>query len=379
MLKNKSLKKIIYIATPWGPVGGGMYKVADYLIQTQTISENNNVELRALDTRGNGHSIFSLFFIIRAIFVLIFSRLNKQLVGVHINIAERLSVVRKGVLILICKVLGVPVVLHLHAAQFPQFYGRLPRFLKSLIKYIFSLPKVCIVLGKSAKDFVEIDLKVPESKIEIVINGVPAPIIPRRFPNSKDFLNVLFLGNLSERKGVSDFLKALINVRCCCPSLSVTLAGGGDVEIYRKKTVEYRLDDLVKFEGWVDQQRAANLLANTDVLILPSYDEGLPLVILEALSNGVAVVCSPVGEIPNFLTDRLDVMFVKPGDVDGIATVLKDVLSNSDLRSRLEEQGKKTYTDKFSVTQFFDRISSTHQRCFGFSAKRNADFVSRVN
>ena len=67
-------------------------------------------------------------------------------------------------------------------------------------------------------------------------------------------------------------------------------------------------------------------MAAADVLVLPSYDEGLPLVILEALAIAVAVVCTPVGEIPTALSNGVNAHFVKPGDVAGIAAGLHRTL-----------------------------------------------------
>jgi len=374
---NNERTPFIYIATPWGPVGGGMYKVADYLIQAQQRASSGaatRAELRGLDTRGNGSALMSMVFLGRAMVRLVKGRLSGKLIGVHVNISERLSIVRKGVLMILCKMLGVPVVLHLHAAQLPQFYEKLPSILKALLRWVFSLPEVCIVLGVSAQQFVARELKVPMSKIEIVINGVPEPTQLRRSPVSGAVQHVLFLGNLTERKGVSDLMKALALLNTSASRLKVSLVGGGDVAAYRAKARILRIDSIVQVLGWADQREASQLLANSDVLILPSYDEGLPLVILEALANGVAVICTPVGEIPNVLTDGVNAVFVQPGDVPGMATTLKSLLEQPALREKIERNGRDIYERQFSVDKFFDRVASIHQRCFGVCASRVVEF-----
>ena len=362
--------RYIYIACPWTPVGGGMFKVADYLIQAQASdTPAHAAELRALDTRGGAHAFFSLWVLLTALGKLVRGRLQGRLAGVHVNMAERLSLIRKGAIIIMCRALGVPVVLHLHAAQLHHLYRALSSPLQRLTRWVFSLPACVVVLGAAARRFVTEELEVPENRVEIVINGVPEPTEPRRRVAAGDIQRVLFLGNLSERKGVSDLLQALARPGFHRSRLEVTLAGGGDVVSYKAKARELGVDSFVQFEGWCDQKKVACLLARADVLVLPSYDEGLPLVILEALANRVAVLCSPVGEIPLVLTDGINACFVTPGDIDGIFAGLQRLLQQPGLLEALERNGRTLYEQKFSSSRFFASVARIHQRHFGIAGQ----------
>jgi glycosyltransferase involved in cell wall biosynthesis len=198
---------------------------------------------------------------------------------------------------------------------------------------------------------------------------VPEPSQPRRVAGLQDIRRVLFVGNLSERKGVSDLLAALALPGFDRSGLEVCIAGGGDIDSYRLKAYELGLQATVRFAGWSDQQQVALLMAQADVLVLPSYDEGLPLVILEALANGVAVVCSPVGEIPAVLTDGVTALFVAPGDVPGLAAGLQRVLQQPALRKTLETNGRSLYQQQFSLTRFFASVAKVHQRHFGIAGQ----------
>jgi glycosyltransferase involved in cell wall biosynthesis len=360
----------IYIACPWTPKGGGMFKVADYLIQAQAIAASPEAaELKPLDTRGGSNAGYSIWILAKAVLSLLRGRLNGGLAGVHVNMAERLSLFRKSVIVVVSRALGVPVVLHLHAAQLHHFYRGLPRPLQALTRWVFSLPSSCIVLGEQARRFVTEELQVPPDRVEIVINGVPEPSQPRRVAGLQDIRRVLFVGNLSERKGVSDLLAALALPGFDRSGLEVCIAGGGDIDSYRLKAYELGLQATVRFAGWSDQQQVALLMAQADVLVLPSYDEGLPLVILEALANGVAVVCSPVGEIPAVLTDGVTALFVAPGDVPGLAAGLQRVLQQPALRKTLETNGRSLYQQQFSLTRFFASVAKVHQRHFGIAGQ----------
>ena len=358
-------ERYIYIACPWTPVGGGMYKVSEYLIQWQATQRPvHAAQLRPLDSRGASTPVFSLWILLTALAKILRGRIEGRLAGVHVNIAERLSFVRKGVIVVACRALGVPVVLHLHA-QMKSFHDALPGPLQSLVRWVFSLADCVLVIGPQARRFVTDELLVPLERVEIVINGVPAASEPRRKPQTGALQRVLFLGRLSTPKGVGDLLEALARPGFDRARLEVTFAGSGDVPGYQTRSRELGIQDFVRFPGWCDQHAIARLLAQTDVLVLPSYDEVLPLVILEALANGVAVVCTAVGEIPSLLTDGVDVLYVNPGDVDGIAGALQKVLGQPELLERLERNGRALYERQFSMARFFAGVARVHQRTFG--------------
>jgi len=363
----------IYIACPWTPKGGGMFKVADYLIQAQDCYALDATELRPLDTRGGGNALYSLWILFTALAKLVRGRFSGQLAGVHVNMAERLSLFRKSAVVVICHVLGIPVVLHLHAAQLPRFYRNLPSFLQRLTRWVFSLPATCLVLGGEAQRFVTEELLVPDHRVEVIINGVPEPTHDRRTVGDSPVQQILFLGNLSERKGVSDLLRALALPGFDSNRLEVTMVGGGDIANYQAMALQLGIAKFVHFSGWSDQHQVSQLMAQADVLVLPSYDEGLPLVILEALANGVAVVCTPVGEIPAILSNGVNAYFVQPGDPIGIAAGLQRVLNEKVFRQALEQNGRKLYEEKFSFNQFFASLARIHQRHFGTAGQVRID------
>jgi glycosyltransferase involved in cell wall biosynthesis len=365
-ITNELGDQYIYIACPWTPKGGGMFKVADYLIQAQSaFVPAGAARLFPLDTRGGGWAITSFFVLLIAICKLLAGRLNGQLAGVHVNMAERLSLFRKSVIVVVSRALGLPVVLHLHAAQLHHFYRKLPRPLQAMTRWVFSLASSCVVLGTTARRFVIEELRVSPEKVEIVINGVPEPTKVRRIAGSDRVQQVLFVGNLSERKGVLDLLRALAMPGFKTSRLRVCIAGGGDVPYYQSQARTLGVDGFVEFSGWSEQGQVAELMANADMLVLPSYDEGLPLVILEALANGVAVVCSPVGEIPAVFTDGHNALLISAGNIPELAAGMQRVLNDSSLRATLERNGRALYEQKFSLSRFFASVARVHQHHFG--------------
>ena len=368
--------RYIFIASPWTAMGGGMFRVGQYLLQAQKSEVPiEAAELRALETRGAAGALFSLWVLMTALMQIVRGRISGQLAGVHVNMAERLSIVRKGAVIVLSRALGIPVVLHLHAAELHHTYPRLSRPFQAMTRWVFSLPASCVVLGTAAQKFVVQELRVPASRVEIVFNGVPGPTVPRRLAKENKVRRLLFVGNLSERKGVTDLLKALGRPGFEDLPLELVFAGDGDIAGYQAKANALGLEKKVRFAGWVGQAEVAELMAQADLLVLPSYDEGLPLVILEALGNGVAVVCTPVGEIPSVLQHGVTACLVEPGDVNGLAASLQRLLRQPDLINTLEKNGKALYEQKFSLSRFFFNIAQIHQRSFGVSGESALHFV----
>ena len=362
--------RYIFIASPWTAMGGGMFRVGEYLLQAQKSEvPPEAAELRALETRGAAGTLFSFWVLTTALVQIVRGRVSGQLVGVHVNMAERLSIVRKGAVIVLSRAMGIPVVLHLHAAELHHSYPRMPKLLQAMTRWIFSLPASCVVLGTAAQQFVVRELRVPPSRVEIVFNGVPGPTVPRRLVKGNAVRRLLFVGNLSERKGVTDLLKALSRPGFEDLPLELVFAGDGDIAGYQVKANALGLEKMVRFSGWVRQAEVADLMAQADLLVLPSYDEGLPLVILEALGNAVAVVCTPVGEIPSVLQHGVTAWFVEPGDVNGLAAALQGLLRQPDLINTLEKNGKALYEQKFSLPRFFFNIAQIHKRSFGVSGQ----------
>jgi glycosyltransferase involved in cell wall biosynthesis len=360
--------RFIYIAAPWSAEGGTPRQLGEYLMQSQATPPGNEAaELRPLDSRGDRRAAWPFWVLLTALARILAARLTGRLAGVHVNVARRLSFARKGVLVACSHLLGVPVVLHLHAPMQP-WYGRLASPLQALVRWVCGLADAVVVTGPAARRFVTDELKVPADRVEIVINGVPSPTLPRRVRGADDVQRVLFLGELGPGEGVDDLLAALARPGFDRHRVEVTLAGAGDLAAYRSKASELGLAGFVQFPGAFDGNEAARLLAEADVLVLPSRDEVLPLVVLQALANGVAVICTPAGELASLLTDGRDALFVKPGDVDSLAGALQRLLGDPPLRERLERNALVRYGQQFSLAGFVARVARVHRRTFGIAA-----------
>ena len=369
------LPKIAYIVAPSGQKGGGMGRVKDYILQMGGDAQGR-VMFSALDTRGDGSALASLWKLFLALCVIVRATLAGRIAFVHLNAGDRGSMVRKGVVALVCRALHVPTVLHLHAAELLGHYSEANGVLRWLIRQPFQAATCVVVIGMLWRDWLVRDLGIDAGKIEVVYNGVPvetATQVEGVDPRVHDaVVHLLFLGNLMERKGVSDLLRALALLPSSAPAWQLTLAGGGDLAHYRKMVTELRLIERVHFAGWVEQAAARTLLHNHHVLLLPSYDEGLPLVILEALGSGMAVIATAVGSIPEVLEDQRNALFVDVGNSRDIADKIMRLLQDRALLGALGTDGIRLYRERFTLSAFGDGLFAVYRKHCGVDIERQA-------
>jgi|SRR5579859_111075 len=354
-------QQICYLVAPLGQTGGGMGRVMDNLMSASH-GELAGLRLVALDSRGPGSALASICYTACAIGHIVCGAVRGRAALVHINVGDRGSLFRKGLIIFLAWACRVPILLHLHAVQHEPYFQQLNSFGKAFVRAMFHAARRVVVLGQPWRRWLLEEIKIPDSRIAILQNGVPFSPQPRVARSGDSPFRILFLGNLLERKGVSDLLAALASVPSGF-SWRATLAGGGDIGKYQKLAAELGIADYVHFAGWLDQDGVGQQLAAQDLLVLPSYDEGLPLVILEALAASVPVICTPVGAIPEIMNDGDTALMVTPGDRSGLAAALTRVMSDPALETKLRTDGRDLYDRRLTMAAFMDGLTPHYHAC----------------
>jgi glycosyltransferase involved in cell wall biosynthesis len=148
-----------------------------------------------------------------------------------------------------------------------------------------------------------IDLGVEPQRIEVIYNGVNLDkFSPKNHINTDTTPYILFIGNLKKEKGVVELLEAFKLIASEFPAFKLKYVGSGGM-LSKLKTLaqQAKLESRIDFEGVKPHEQLPAILANAKLLALPSYNEGVPNVILEAMASGVPVVATRVGGIPEVL------------------------------------------------------------------------------
>ncbi|OBA59086.1 hypothetical protein A5647_18650 [Mycobacterium sp. 1100029.7] len=252
----------------------------------------------------------------------------------HVHYSLRGSVVRKSVPLFVARLRGVPTIVHCHSSHFFSWLDELSPLQRKAV-YAALRADYSVVLGQSHMQESCVRLGFDESNTRILYNPVVLPTAEPA-PRTADPMRIVSLGRLGVNKGSYDLVRAIgllpNDIRA---NLRVTLAGDGEVEKVRAFVSANALDDIVDVIGWVDFTRRDQLLAESSIFALPSYSEGLPMAVLEAMANGVVPVTTAVGAIPEVVTDGLNGVLVTPGDSSQLATALQSLIVDAERRNRL--------------------------------------------
>ena len=177
-------------------------------------------------------------------------------------------------------------------------------------------------------------------KLHIIHCGVPAASLGLRH-HVAGSEQLLFVARLEELKGIGDLLRAIATLRNTHPDLRLTVIGDGPGrKRFERLTHELGLDHSVEFTGYISPAEVSKALSNTDVLVSPSYAEGVPVSLMEALGSGVPVVATQVGGVSELVEDDVNGFIIRPGDTEQLADRLHRLLADPELRRRFGQAGK---------------------------------------
>lgn len=212
----------------------------------------------------------------------------------------------------------------------------------------------------------------PADRIAIVYNGVPRPSSLARAHTRDTACRLVFLGRLSGSKGIPALLHALATPALQQSAWRATLAGDGEIDVYRQQAAELGLAERVDFPGWVSKDQVRRLLAEADIFVLPSHAEGLPVALAEALAHKVATVTTRVGAIPDLLVGEESTLFVDPGDADELAAALNRLILDGDLRDRIAKNGYDVFKRYLEVGRAASSIKQLYTAICPSSAREHS-------
>ncbi|MBW0014548.1 MAG: glycosyltransferase family 4 protein [Mycobacterium sp.] len=252
----------------------------------------------------------------------------------HVHYSWRGSTVRKSVPLFVARLRGIPTILHCHTSHFFSWFDELPPLRRRAVRAALRADYAVLLAQSHLAGFCA-RLGYQESNVRVLHNPVVMPAADPS-PRTRRPLGVVSLGRLGVNKGSYDLVRAIgLLPDVIRGNLRVTLAGDGEVEQVREFARENGLGDTVDVVGWVGPLERDRLLADSAIFVLPSYSEGLPMAVLEAMANGVVPVITAVGAIPEVVTDGVNGVLVAPGDPGQLAAALHSLVADAELRNRL--------------------------------------------
>jgi glycosyltransferase involved in cell wall biosynthesis len=246
-------------------------------------------------------------------------------------------------------------VLHLHGAGFERLHEAAGPLGRSAIRFFFEHAACILVPCESLRVWIA---SVARSAQVICL---PNPVAPGAAAQEAARPNlVLFLGRLEPQKGLFDLLEALSALRPAVPDVRLVCAGEGDRLAVARYAEHLGIADAVKFTGWVGPSGKRALLESAAVFALPSYDETLPMSLLEAMSAGVPVVVSSVGGMPEVVVDGVSGFLAAPGDIATLQRLLRKLLLDRKLGARIGAAARESVRLRFAPERALPRLEALY-------------------
>lgn len=295
---------------------------------------------RAIATHRHISSLGKLvFFAKNFIHLLAQLAFQRRIRIIHIHGSYGMSVYRKALIALVGKsVFRKKIIYHIHSSEYIQKYKEGSARYQSLVRGIFRrADRIGCLTPKWLEQYRQ-EFGITNGIVMPNMISPPAYDPQTRQPHLRGTpIRFLFLGLIHEKKGIFDLVEMLARHRDAFEGKIVIHLGGiGKVEALKSAIGQHRLESILDYRGWIGETQKAQLYREVDAFLLPSYNEGLPVCILEAMSYGLPVVATRVGGIPEIMESGVNGFLIGKADQEALYAALMAYVEDPAL---LQQQG----------------------------------------
>jgi glycosyltransferase involved in cell wall biosynthesis len=279
---------------------------------------------------------------------------------VHLNTSlNRRAYWRDLAYLLVAKLLRARVCYQVHGGALPQaFFGGRPLATR-LLRWSLRLPDIVVVLAS-----VELEAYrafVPEQLVVALPNGIdcrPYARVPTVRSRPDRPLQLVYIGRLAREKGLYEMLQGLrLALRLGVDARLVVAGEGPEADALHRYAVALGIGTRVSFIAPVFGEAKVRLLGMADVSVLPSYAEGMPYALLEAMAAGIPVLATPVGAIPDVASDGMHGYLVPPRDPAAIAEAIARFAADRERLSWMSRACRKRVLAAYSIERLAGELA----------------------
>lgn len=295
--------------------------------------------------------------LLKILYIIIFMKIDI----IHMHMSERGSFKRKYIVYNISRLFRKRVITHTHGAEFESYYKQSNKRNKKRIRKLLRGSDSIIVLGESWNNII-LSIE-PSANTVILRNSVSLPTDIAQANNNKS-INILYLAVLIERKGILDLIKASKNVIEYLEKnkvkINFIIAGDGELRKKAENLVRsLNISQNFNFLGWINLKEKNDVLLNTDIFVLPSYNEGLPMSILEAMSFGIPILATDVGSISDAVISEENGYLIEAGNIIELERRLIEMISGNKLND-MGMKSRKLTEQYFNIDSYFKDIKTLY-------------------
>lgn len=289
---------------------------------------------------------------------------------IHIGTAHGLSFAKHSLMVWICRIKRVKVLLELHfsVSYFTSPLNPLWR------RYIYSILQNVDGIITLSKEWNQLIYLVPNIKLFYVPNGIQTSSyikIQRQNAKIKNRIEILFLGHIGREKGCFDLVDAIVDIRehtrkpFCLHLVGETLRDG-EKEQLQKYLVERDLGKWVQVHDAEYGDLKLDRMELSDIFVLPSYHEGMPISILEAMAAGLPVIATKTGGITDQVIPEITGLLIPVGDVKGLGQAILRLIENDEERLKMGLAGRRRAIEEFDIEKRVDRLISVYNQLLSY-------------
>jgi len=262
--------------------------------------------------------------------------------------------------IILSKLWGKKLVLHYHG-PFYLFWRNSSQLKRKLIKWVYNLLDRMMVLSSIDFNFAQNFLM--RDKIVVVPNYISTDHYTLEFKeklSSHDgVVRIVFLGGLEPvRKGIKDLIEAINQIAFYDLKVKFILSCSDEVKNLIEQNICDCYKSIVHYVGWLSEDEKRKLYQNSDIMVLPSYNEGLPFALIEAMASGMAIVSTNVGGIPGLVPSTRHGLIFEAGDVEGLKKSLLRLIRNKSLCAQMGKQNIERVRNYYTIDIIFSLIEN---------------------
>jgi glycosyltransferase involved in cell wall biosynthesis len=274
---------------------------------------------------------------------------------VHLNVSNRASAARKVILFYIAQAFRKRVIVHFHSGDSDMGSRRLDVM---IVRHLCRRADRVVAVGERWRQAISAAAGINHANISVIRNSIldfgSGAKIPR--PNEPK-LAILFAGKVGADKGVDILIKALAELAVSTTAWQCTIAGDGRMETYADQVASLGIADKITFTGWIAAEKVHELMKSSDVVVLPSRGEALPVCLVEGACAGAALVATNVGSVTEVLEHGINGYIVQP-DPQDLCKALAALVQNPIILQRMQVASRRIYLDRFRIEQMAEQLSA---------------------
>ena len=296
---------------------------------------------------------------IKFIFHFPFFLLKNNIDLVHLNVPfDTMGIIREYMALLLSKLVGKKILLHIHGGKLLMIPAK-GKLILFLIKRILNDSNVVLVLSQIEKDILNNNYNF--NKAKVLLNAVDTSTIEfNQYKNAKDKVHVLYMARITESKGIDDLIVAFRQLYPISPFKFFLCGTGSEKEYLISCCQEIFGDDFV-YKGVVSGSEKWNVIASSDIFILPSrHSEGLPMSLLETMAAGLVPIVTDEASMKYVVTPGINGVRVKKYNGLDICNKLNIIMNDHKMMMKFSKAARQTVEREYDTISYINKLDEIY-------------------